>query len=321
MNTKRSLLQRVVVVLIFVICSFVLCACDNRQMTINGVAVEPSMYRLMYNNAEYLSKIEQKDLNSEEIHAQAAEAYAKMIAVEELCEKYSVSLGENGESYIDSLLMEYWPAVSEKYKDAGIDKATLRRYLEIASLETELFSALYGAGGEMAVEDREMRAEYEHRFARVSYLYIPLKDLQKAGIPYEEIMEVAESGLDAVQSGIDMNAVLSMMRAIVPDDLREGLFLAEVWIDTEQDNTGTYSPEFRETLARSNYGATGTYQTGLFILIYYVEEDFESEQTFQNEKDNIIRELYYDDFEGYLSKISGGYLVEAAYGDAVLMTN
>lgn len=321
MNTKRSLLQRVVVVLIFVICSFVLCACDNRQMTINGVAVEPSMYRLMYNNAEYLSKIEQKDLNSEEIHAQAAEAYAKMIAVEELCEKYSVSLGENGESYIDSLLMEYWPAVSEKYKDAGIDKATLRRYLEIASLETELFSALYGAGGEMAVEDREMRAEYEHRFARVSYLYIPLKDLQKAGIPYEEIMEVAESGLDAVQSGIDMNAVLSMMRAIVPDDLREGLFLAEVWIDTEQDNTGTYSPEFRETLARSNYGATGTYQTGLFILIYYVEEDFESEQTFQNEKDNIIRELYYDDFEGYLSKISGGYFVEAAYGDAVLMTN
>ena len=303
---------------LLIACLIPLTACSRSPMEIDGVPIDPAAYRLAYHNARYEAAIAQSASGSSALHARARQLCAKSVAVEQLCEEYGLTLTENEQNYVSNLTDTMWPSIGETYQANGIDKETWRAYLATVTLQADLFEHLYRAGGELAWPDEILRDEYTRRFAKVEYIHLPIEDLLTRNFTAEEIQQLAEDALEDLRGGDSMEAVLGSLQEAIDDATNANLFLAEVWIDTDQDETGTYSEPFRQSLQKAPAGASGIYETNLFLLVYRTMAEFETDAAFAKERTQVIRTLCYPEFEAYLDDIAAGYEIKHPYGNSII---
>ncbi len=244
------------------------------------------------------------------------------VAVERLSRENEVILSEEGYSYLEQMA-SYWEFSSEIYAENGISYDTMMRTLTNDLLKSELFLYFYGPEGELAPSDEEIRTAYDEQFGKIEYISLPYTT---TGDPTEEkeaeVMAVAEELQARLEAGETLEDVaesgVSQAYEITGREFTDASTEASVsssYLEFEGDDDSAYYPqEFRSSLKDLENGTVGVHVMDSVILVYEKVPNFEDDETFEAERDNVVQSLYQDDFDTYLEDIYSAYPLDFSFG-------
>lgn len=147
------------------------------------------------------------------IQNKAADKMAQYVAVENKFEELELSLSDEDESNIDSMVAYYMSNFEENYVDNGISEDSLRKAFISDYKYSAIFKKYYAQkDGVEPVGEDEIKDFYTDEFARVKMIEFKLKDglgnLLK-GEDKEEAIKMAEDYLKRAKNGEDFDDLIS----------------------------------------------------------------------------------------------------------------
>jgi len=216
------------------------CKNTTTAMTIGDYTVPAGVYLYYlssaYNNALSQLSEENPDLDTEDIKAvkasvldgkdirtwcedKAVEFCTDFVATEKKFDELGLSLSEESQANIDTMLAYYWPNYEETMTADGISEESFKKVMISSYKSEEIFKYYYSVGGAEGVTDDDLREYYIDHNIRAQYVVFDLHDSEgnllksegKAEIKklVDEYQKRAESaynsgGAEAVMTEMDM---------------------------------------------------------------------------------------------------------------------
>lgn len=298
--------------------------------TINGQQIPSGLY-LAAQHSNYRSaknKVEdpKKDVLKQKIDGESAkkwieretEEYLKLyVCVEQICFEEGIVLTDENRSYIEQMASS-WQSSAALYAANGIGNISLAKVAVNGMLMEQLFTDLYGEGGERAPDDKDLRARYEEANAHLRYIMVPKYEAAEGEDDKLDITRaVADDILAAVKSGKTFEEagnkhLESAYEAAGKtfDDDTVAAAITTSYLPYEPGDYETYSEEFLTALKGQKVGDFGTVELARNILVYEKIENFADDEAFENMRASVLRDVCYGEFEDYLRDIYDEYPVE-----------
>lgn len=324
-------LKRLVALLVCLLMIFGLSGCVanvyETTATIDGYEISSGLYLMAqftaYTEAERLVEDAERDVFAQKIEGKNANDWIKdrteelllrYVAVRRLCRERDLFIDQTGQQAIEQRL-QGWSAIEPIYTDNGISAMTFQRYLTAEELSRVLFNSLYAEGGEFAVTDEVLQAEFAEVSAHVRMISIPTAPMEDGTSVREEVINRCRSILEKLNAGSTMEEVVTTdvadIYAFIGRDYDTETAMDNIfdnWVSYD-DDSGVFSPEELELLRTQQSGDYGIVITESTVIIYEKREIFDDEETFQSRRANVLQVVKEDDFENYLSELYSTYEV------------
>lgn len=301
--------------------------------SIDGTEISGGLYMMAEYSAYYEArgKVEdtEKDVLKQKVDGQGAsgwiqtrteELLRKYVAVQRLCREENITISSEGQQNVESML-QYWSWMEEAYAANGIAQSTYVRYLTNEQLASQLFTHLYGEGGERAMPDEEMKAKYGEQNAHIRYLTVPTASEEEgAADVVGQVEEATAAVAEKLNNGAGTLEAVAAKEFGVLYELTGREFDPSTVADSVMDNyvdyvgVDYYDEAFLAALKEQAVGDFGYYNMGANIIVYEKIETFTSDEEFENMRQSVIEALCRDDFEAYLKSVYDTYTTEWRFG-------
>ena len=216
------------------------CKNTTTAMTIDDYTVPAGVYLYYlssaYNNAISQLAEENPDLDTEDIKAvkasvlegkdirtwcedKAIEFCTDFVATEKKFDELGLTLSEENQTNIDSMMAYYWPSYEETMTADGISEESFKKVMISSYKSEEIFKYYYAVGGAEGVTDDDLREYYIENNMRAQYIAFDLHDsegnllksegkaeVKKLVDEYQKRAETAykTGGAEAVMTEMDM---------------------------------------------------------------------------------------------------------------------
>ena len=257
------------------------------------------------------------------VNNRALDLCREYVAVSKLFEDKGLSLTEDEQTAIDNS-MDSFSNYEELYTELGVADSSYQDYLVFNNRYQELFLNRYQEGGEAAVSDEELRSFYCDNFDEVKILSFSYtepsedssddtstdtstEDTQEEDTTSPEAVQATAQGyLDRIQSGEDVDDVIYAYQQSTASDpttvtKKESVDNITV-IPADGDNNTTYSDDVINQMVAIAPGDSALIQdsdNSRYYVVYKMDQDTNTEYYDAN-RDNILYEMKYDEFEQYL---------------------
>lgn len=269
-----------------------------------------------------------EDVWSNQIEGQSMESWVNNRALD-LCREYvavsklfadrGLSLTEEEQTSIDEYMDSTYPNYEDLYTQIGVAASSYESYLVFNSQYQELFLNRYQEGGEAAVSDQDLRSFYCDNFDEVKMISFSYtvdtedssdtsSDTQEEGedTSLEAVQATAQGYLDRLQAGENMDDLIYEYQQSVasdPSTVTKGESVDYITIiPADGNNTTTYSDEIIAQMVEIPQEGSALIQdedNQRIYVVYKVNQDTNQEYYDAN-RDNILYEMKYDEFEQYL---------------------
>ncbi|MBQ8228753.1 MAG: hypothetical protein IJZ88_07050 [Clostridia bacterium] len=180
------------------ICFLSFCACgiNKTALTVNSTPVSEEVFGYFLSVAEN-SYNYTDDKNKQKL---AKELCAEYVAGEEMIKKYSIELSAEEKVVVSSEVKANWQMYSDFYKKYSVSKQTLCEILEHESLINSLVKFLYGADGERALSEQEVKAFFNANYLAAKTAFTPF-DAQMSESEIKKITDNYSTMATSVRSG------------------------------------------------------------------------------------------------------------------------
>ncbi len=307
---------------------------DN-VMTVDGTDISAGMYLMLqsaaYNEAQSKVEDQEKDVFKQDIEGIGAKKWIRnrteelareMICVERLAIENDVYLSETSKEEIDQMMSQYWPYLEAGYAEQGINETTFRHYLSYTSLKDDLFAALYGPDGKLAVPDATLKQEYADKYAHLKFYSVPThqaetqEDLSDQVMPLVDKMTAemkAGASFEDVIVGDTMQQIYSLLGRDFDAETILGSVNGSYYRSYDDTSGGVYSEEFLAELKTQPVGAFGSYGMDNTAMVYEKIPMFTDDAEFETARTSVLQDLRFEEFEDYLSTIYSEYPVSKAF--------
>ena len=237
------------------------------------------------------------------------------VATNKLFEDKGLSITEAEQTTIDNSL-ESFPNYEELYTKIGVSEQSYEDYLTFNNQYQELFLNRYQEGGEAAVSDEDLRSFYCNNFDEVKLLSFsytePSEDASSdtstdtQDTSPEAVQATAQGYLDRIQNGENVDDVIyayQQSTASDPDSVTRKDSVDNITvIPADGNNTTTYSDDVINQMVAIAPGESALIQdsdNSRYYVVYKMDQDTNTEYYDAN-RDNILYEMKYDEFEQYL---------------------
>lgn len=302
--------------------------------TINGQEIPSGLYLASqfsnYRSAKNLVEDTKKDVLGQQVEgmkakdwlAQETENYLRRyVCVEQICYDEGIVLTDDNRSYIEQM-SSYWESSLELYEANGIGTISLLKMAVNDMLMEQLFTDMYGEGGEREPDDDDLRARYEEKNAHLKYIMVPKYEAAEGEEDrLDETMEVAEDILAALESGKTFEQAgeqyLEDAYEIADKTFDEDTISSSIttsYLAYEPADYETYTEEFLAELKAQKVGDCGIVELARNVLVYEKIDSFESDEAFEEMYTSVLRDVYYGEYEDYLADIYNEYTVSWTSG-------
>lgn len=301
--------------------------------TINGQDITSGLYLMAQNTAisEAKNKVEdsEKDLFKQKVEGVSANSWIKArteellrryVCIRALCREKGISLDSTGQQNVEQT-MQYWAYLEQMYMENGISQSSFERFITTDEMGRQLFAALYAEGGELAVPDSELKAEYGEKYAHVRMLSIPTSASADGLDVRDKVTEMAREMVKKLEGGKTLEEVAVedvaevyevLMRDFDPDTAVSGIF--DNYIEYDQEESETYSREELDLLKTQPVGSFGLIVTTSTVILYEKVALFADNQAYLDRRDTVVSQLKSEAFEDYLKGIYSTYEVHWKFG-------
>ncbi len=257
MNTLR----KIVAILMVVAMAFTLTACGDTSwiVKVDGETVPSGVY-IYYQTAGYtaagyelaatdqnyyyymmygMSYLDQKvgeKTVPEYMNDYALSMCKQYVVIEKLFDELGLELTEDDKKLIDSQVNSLWNNNGEQFEKIGVGKESVRKVTTSALKEEKVFNAYYEVGGLNGTTEDDIKAYLEDNYARVKFLTFNYADSADDAVDEarkNEALELAQSYLDRITAGEDINALIEE-------------HVAEVAAANEEDEEANVKPNLPE---------------------------------------------------------------------------
>ncbi len=234
------------------------------------------------------------------------------LAVEQKFDEYDLSFDADEQSYIDSYINYYWSYVSQSYEPQGCGEESYRKIVANSFKQSQLFTTIYGEGGEREVPVEELRAIFDEQYAHVNLFQVDASDEDGeplTGKALELKIEEAEEMVQQLQDGESFESVRAAYEASQNEE-DETADTAETEEETDTStyilSDNTYYPEdLTKALFDAKAGDFGQFDDGdgtIYVWAKYANDD----EGFETYRDTILQTEKWDEFETLVQDWSNG---------------
>lgn len=305
----------------------------ENALTVDGTDISSGLY-LMAQVAAYgeaYGKVEDtaKSVLKQKVDGQSAKSWIqnralelckRYVAVHRMCREMEITLSSAGQQNVEYSIAywEYDPDRAAYYTDNGISVNTYRRYITNQQLSGQLFTALYGEEGEMAVSAEELKAGYAEKYSHVRYLTVPVTPQAEDGNDYsEQVYAMLDQVVESIASGKltleqaareELAPIYELLgRTFDADTVADGITTAYIPYETDD---AFYPEELRAKLKGQATGDFGASPLGTSAVLYEVIPTFEDDTAFEDMRATVLSDLKSEAFEDYLRAIYDQYEVK-----------
>ncbi len=303
--------------------------------TIDGTEISAGLYQYAqysaHNEARNLREDTDKEVWEQQIEGKGAEDWVRAraevllrryVAVQRLARTHNVTTSAEGQQGIEQM-MSYWSSLEEDYLRMGITQPTMFRFMNNDDLRRQLMQKVYAEGGELYVPDAELKQMYAQENARLSFLTVPLtdvddKDMTDAVLPKIDAVLAALRGgktMAEMAGGADFVSLYKLLKRDYDAAAASG-GVQTSYLEYEQDDNTLYTEDFLREVREAKVGDFGYYitQDGKRLLLYEIIPTFASDAEFADMRSNIITDLMADEYEQWLADLYNTYPVDWAFG-------
>jgi len=292
----------------------------EKVVTVDGVDFAPNMYLCAqynaYNTAWSMVGEDVEDLMAETIEEMSAAEWIHNETIKNLqvyawtektFDEMGLSLDEEELNYINELVEYYWPYNEEYYKANGIGKETYTKFNTFSYKYDEIFTALYGEGGEKAVTDAEYKAHMDENYARITGFYMPKLDKEGDLLPEREIDVIkgyCEDAVNELNGGADLEEISAKYRQTAGDYLAYGIDYSNASDNVIDSYIGKDSTAFSGEVEEKAFSLTpdGEYVWGEMdedLIVYKRVENFSDDSELEEVKSSLLAEMKSEEFNTY----------------------
>lgn len=245
------------------------------------------------------------------INARAAELCAEHLAVKEKFTEQGLTVSNESLAYIENGIGSTMANSSAFYEKNGVSEATLREYYTGYERKEELFLALYGTGGELAVGESEVKNHLAENFAKVDIMLL----IKPYTVPEGETKTLEEL---TAEYKTDAESYLGRLKAgEAIEDLAHEWEKKQAGDDWEDDHThaqGDFAIVLSED-ARSSYGDTlvdaaltakigdsAMIEDEYFFAVFKKADILADSEAVETYTDAVLRELKFEEYETKLTE-------------------
>ncbi len=252
------------------------------------------------------------------VNNRALDLCREYVAVSKLFADKGLSLTEEEQTGIDNS-MENFSLYEELYTQIGVADSSYQDYLTFNNQYQELFLNRYQEGGEAAVSEEDLRSFYCDSFDEVKLLSFsytePSEDAssdtstdtaETEDTSPEAVQATAQGYLDRIQGGENVDDVIYAYQQSTASDpstvTRNDSVDNITVIPADGHNTTTYSDDVINQMVAIAPGESTLIQdsdNSCYYVVYKMDQDTNTEYYDAN-RDNILYEMKYDEFEQYL---------------------
>lgn len=299
--------------------------------TINGVEISSGLYLMAQFNA-YTEAGSNEDIDSEKdlfsqtldgksmsdwIQSRTEELLLQYVAVRTLFREKDLQLDDMAQQNLQQAA-QYWDTLQDMYTQNGIGPTSYERFFTTDEMNRVLFQNLFAEGGELAVSDEDLKAEYAEKYAHMRAYSVPLNSLEEGVDVRLEALALVSGIADKLNAGgmtleeaieKELPAVFELNgRSFDASTAASGIY--SNYVAYQPDDYETYSETFLADLKAQSVGDFGYYDMGSTAVLYEVVETFADDEEFEAEKPAVLDRLMYDDYEAYLRSVYESYTVE-----------
>ena len=249
------------------------------------------------------------------INGQVVKNMQEYVAVENKFNELGLVFENNEEAMASNTVDQWWEYIQEYYEGLGVSKQSYFDIVLNSEKRSAIFDYYYGEGGELAVSDDEIKAYLSENNAKINYIEMPLRDGEGNLLKSDgkaEIKEMAESYIERIKSGEDMNTVAAEYNAYY-QSLVEAASSTEESADSNTAATETVTDNTtfitKDGTVPSSAAVSkvfdGTMNVGDTVLVeedevYYIVSKldlFADETYLENQRNTVTHELKDDEFE------------------------
>jgi len=289
------------------------------------IAYTMQAYRSIYSQDDYDSAI--TDMMEQTIEGQSAkdwieqearESCARYVAIANKCAELGVTLTEEEEAEVDSVLEANWAYLGANYEENGVSRETFRKMLKSSSLQSKLFTSYYDKGGVEEVPTEDLTAHFKENFATVNLFRLPYftnEDTDEKKQDNEETLARAEEYVKQLNEGTSYGEVYDGYRHFVMGTTHD-----------DGDETDTISPD-EDTLTWVKKANDPNYSQRVIDVIFnemkpegeakYIVDDengycyivkrydtAKAEKNFDDMRTAVLYDVKGDDFEELLDSLA-----------------
>ena len=240
------------------------------------------------------------------------------LAVEQKFDEYGLSFDADEQSYIDNYINYYWSYISQSYEPQGCGEESYRKIVVNSFKQSQLFTDIYGEGGEREVPVEDLRAIFDEQYAHVNLLQVDASDENGdplTGKALELKAEEAEKMVQQLQDGESFESVRAAYEATQSeeDETADTADTAETEEETDTStyiltDTTYYPEDLTKALFDAKAGDFGQFDDGdgtIYVWAKYANDD----EGFETYRDTILQTEKWDEFETLVQDWSNGISV------------
>lgn len=280
------------------------------------------LYNMMYSymQAQYMVEDWEKDVLSQQIEDKDASQWIqddamygtkRVLYLNELFAEKGLSLNENDQAIIDSAVEASYSANEEVLKKNGVGEQSLEMLTATELMNTYLFDAIYGEGGEKEVSEEDLRQEYDANYVKIAMLGFSMPtegtlsedatEEQKAEAEelYQQQLSAAKQEADnwwvkaqaAQDAGKDFNDIVNEYNVAAGDDEATDNFVV-----TRKDDSANIPSLVMENLDTLEVGKVQKLEDDNYIYIVMLKDINEDPQDFELSRPSVLSDLKYDEY-------------------------
>ncbi len=180
-------------------------------------------YYIMYGMSYLDQKVGEKTV-PEYMNDYALSMSKQYVVVERLFDELGLELDENDKKLIDNQLNSLWNNNSGQFEKIGVSKESVKKVITSAIKSEKVFNAYYEVGGINGTTEDDIKAYLEDNYARIKYMTFKYADSADDAVDEarkNEALEKAQSYLDRITAGEDINALIEEHEAEVAKENAE----------------------------------------------------------------------------------------------------
>lgn len=199
------------------------CSTPASAGKVGDMDISSGLYLLMqlnaYNEAAGLVEDTSADVLDQTVEDQPAadwiaekttENIRRYAGIRQLCTEHGITLSEDDQSQLDTLVESQWESYGDYYESNGIGENTFRLALEAELLAEDLLPAIYGPDGTDPVDAAELESYIQENYTDLTYFALPLMTSSYTFATEDQQTQIEELGKTAaqrLQDGEDMAKV------------------------------------------------------------------------------------------------------------------
>ena len=194
-----NLIKKIIASILVLSIPFSIAACSadtSWAYKVDGTNVQAGVYILYLMDAKKQVESQNTDTSKDEwaqtiqgvnaltwANNYAADNCRKMVAIERDFKARKLTFTTDEQSSIDTQVNNAETSNAQDYTNSGISLESLTRYYTCNAMEYKLFTTIYGPGGQKAVSDAALQAEFLSKYVRIKHILIPTVDVNNNNAP------------------------------------------------------------------------------------------------------------------------------------------